>query len=356
MIENRNSTCFNPDGDVIFGYPGYFDIRSQVAPLSSDIAPALNDPAGLRMAALDLEYQADCVHGLDNQDKGAQSVESRIYIEQPRSKPSPEHTRGIVTCMSSKSATRLKKLMNRTLGLSVWIDLTFADDVISGLQFPDRVAFSYSCLNQFQRVLRARGIHYIWKKEIERRKSGDFIGARVPHYHIVLCGLSEDQKNNWQKLCIELLTIWVGITGTQHPKALQVALKTKNGVPQSFRLISNVKVAIRYISKYFSKTFPVVGRDETKEPESIGRCWGNSKGLPVAAPCIIHLRPEESVKFRRFFRKLINPPKNSRFFGLREQLIKGFSTFIFFPLSDLQKYVDFLCDYDYKEPLGHCPF
>lgn len=358
-MEKRNATVFNPDGDKLYIYPAYTDFEARTLPRKNECAPEFSHTRrnDARLEALDLEYKADCVYGSAPGDDAALAVESRLYVNQPVAKPAPESKRGNITCVSQKSSLRLKKLMARTLGLAVWIDLTFADDVIADRPFADRLAFSYSCLNQFQRVLRARGLHYIWKKEIESRKSGEFVGARVPHYHVVLSNLSEYQRNNWSKLCIELLTLWVKITGTNHPRALEVALKIKGGKPQSYRLIVDTKTAIKYIGKYFSKTSPVQGRAEGSDKESIGRVWGHSKGLPVASPEIVYLRPEESVKLRRFVRKYLRLPKTpGGFIRLREQLIAGFSTFAFLPGALVSRFVNDICNYDNSVDFGLCPF
>jgi hypothetical protein len=173
------------------------------------------------------------------------------------------------------------------------------------------------------------GLHYIWKKEIEPRKSGDYKGVRVPHYHVCLCGLSQHQKDDWHWLCINLLVKWVKITGSNDPAAITVAVKSKDGIPQSYRLIENSKMAIRYIGKYFSKTSAVQGREEGSEKESIGRAWGCSRDLLLAPAQVVYLSPDESIKIRRLVRRYLKPKKNKKFIGLLEQLKKGYDTFAF---------------------------
>lgn len=339
-----------PDGEILYIYPGYTEFRQMVPPVENEVCPVLANTFRnrARLEQIDLEHHAnELLPGEENDPESIAAtnrVDSRLYISQSFdvNGGSEKSKRGVITCVSAKSARRLQKKMSRA-NLDLWIDLTFSDDVLSHLPFADRMRVSYECLNEFERVIKGMGLHYIWKKEIEPRKSGDFIGVRVSHYHVGLCGLSQDQKNNWRWLCIELLMKWVKITGTENPKAMSVALKIKDGTPQSYRLIENSKMAIRYIGKYFSKTSAVSGREEGSEKESIGRAWGCSRDLPLAPAQVVHLSPDESIKIRRFVRRYLKPKKNKKFIGLLEQLKNGYDTFAFIVDDVILAFVGF-CD------------
>lgn len=239
--------------------------------------------------------------------------------------------------------------------LNLWIDLTFADDVLSHLPFADRMRVAYDCLNLFERFIKSLGLYYVWKKEIEPRKSGEFKGFRIPHYHVCLGGLTERQMKEWHMLSIKLLIKWVKITGTQDPNAVVVALKVKDGTPQSYRLIENRKMAIRYVGKYFSKTNAVKGREDGSEKESIGRAWGCSKDLPLAPAKIVHLDPMEAINLRRFVRRYLKPKKNKKFIGLSEQLRAGYSTFAFVPDDVIHLFVG-MCAASPGVPRDFVPF
>lgn len=356
-----NPSYLNSDGEILYIYPGYTDFRPMSRPRKNEVCPVLADSRRnlARLDSIDLEYRSNEL--LDGQESDLAAidamfrVEERLYMSQPSrccSEDVPK--RGLITHVSSKSARRLQKKMSRA-DLNLWIDLTFADDVLSHLPFPDRLRISYECLNQFERFVGRLGLHYVWKKEIELRKSGNFKGVRVPHYHVCLCGLTERQLKQWRQLSIKLLTKWVRITGTQDPNALVVALKIKNGTPQSYRLVENRKMAIRYVGKYFSKTAAVQGREPGSETESIGRAWGCSRDLPLAPAQVIHLDPREACSIRRLVRHYLKPKKNKRFIGLLEQLRAGYSTFAFVEDTVIQAFVG-LCAASPDVPRDFVPF
>ncbi len=292
--------------------------------------------------------------GLTDKQRGAMlGSEARIYIKQTSIKAHVITKRGIIYCISRKSANRLKKMMCKAFNLDLWIDLTFSDDVFEGMTFQERLCKAYRCLNQFERLIRSHGLHYIWKKEIKERLSGALKGHRVCDYHVVLCGLSEKQKREYDKLSILLLANWVSITGTKNPKALTVAIKIKNGTPRSYRLINNSTTAAKYIGKYFSKTEKLEGHKE----ESIGRAWGYSKGIPLADPIEVNLTKGESILLRRLMRRIRNSDgrhkikKNKKIIGVYEQLQRGYSTFLFCSEDLIMRLLNRYVEEPFKKPI-----
>lgn len=358
----HNPSRLNADGEVLYIYPCYTEFRPMVKPRKGeDVCPVLSDTRRnhARVEAIEFEYQSnELIDGQENDQASIDAfnrVEERLYICQPQHVGGENLSkRGVITHVSAKSARRLQKKMARA-ALDLWIDLTFADDVLSHLPFSDRMRVSYACVNEFERYLKSLGLFYIWKKEIETRKSGVYVGSRVPHYHFCLGGLSQAQKDNWRQLSIKLLTKWVKITGSSDPNALVVALKIKSGVPQSYRLIENHKMAIRYVGKYFSKTSVVQGRSESSGGESIGRAWGCSRDLPLASAQIVHLDPAEACSIRRLVRRYLKPKKNKRFIGLLEQLRAGYSTFAFIAGDVMQSFTG-LCAASPGVPRDVVPF
>lgn len=365
-VENARYSAINPhyDGECLHIYPGYTEFR----PHEKNMNVANCDFTGFvpndertreelaKKHAIHNEYLENYFDDYDDKTQSQISAylrtESRLYA-QPESRPrSSQSARGNITNISKKSATRLKKMMSRVPGLDLWIDLTFSDDVFHYMNFSERLKKSYDCLNEFQRVIRKKGIHYIWKKEIMPRLSGDLQGCRIPHYHVALCGLSEKQKRNYKALSIELLTTWVRITGTKNPNALLVALHQKNGKASSYRLIEDQKRAGQYIGKYFSKTDKIKGRHEGSEKESIGRTWGNSKNIPQISAWRVNLTRDESIVIRRLLRRGLRL-KKSKFIGLREQLTKGWATYLFLQEDLIVRLINKYCEDPWKtyEPL-----
>lgn len=189
------------------------------------------------------------------------------------------------------------------------------------------------------RFIKKMGLYLLWKKEIQRRKSGVLKGKRVPHYHCTITGMTEAHLKHWEQTAVILLKKWVDITGTQNPNALKVALHRRNGSASSYRKIENSKMAICYITKYFSKTDEKDASTKDGEPESIGRSWGKSKGMPLVQAHRVKLNRVESIKVRRLMRKYKRLKFNKKFIGVREQLSRGYSTFLFVAENTILRYL-----------------
>ncbi|WP_035240937.1 hypothetical protein [Desulfobacter vibrioformis] len=263
------------------------------------------------------------------------SSESRIYAQKDIVNKTDHETRGIITNVSKKSATRLKKFLASVLDLGLWIDFTFPDDVMIGKTLAERRDFANECLQKLKRYLHSIGLKEIWKKEFTDRKSGKLKGFYLPHYHIALTGLSQQQAQYWQLTCIKILTKWVDIIGTDDDNALVVACHRR-----SFRQIHHSRQAISYIGKYFGKTNEV--EDENGEVISIGRAWGYAKVLKseIPPPCHLFLNKDQSIQFRRFLKKYKQLKSNKKFIGVYEQIVNGYSTFLFADQDTLIRFLD----------------
>lgn len=262
------------------------------------------------------------------------SSESRIYT-QPKRDHINRETRGIITNVSQKSATRLKKFLASILDLGLWIDFTFPDDVMIGKTLEERRDFANECLQKLKRFIHSMGLKEIWKKEFTDRKSGKLKGLFLPHYHIAIAGLSRQQAQNWQLTSIRILSKWVEIIGTDDDNALVVACHRK-----SFRKIHHSRQAIAYIGKYFGKTNEV--EDENGEIISIGRAWGYAKVLKseIPSPHHLFLNKQQSIEFRRFLKKYKHLKSNKKFIGVHEQIINGYATFLFADQETLIRFLD----------------
>ena len=180
------------------------------------------------------------------------------------------------------------------------------------------------------------GLHLIWKREYKLRKSGRNKGEAMPHFHVLIGGLTPKQQSIWINICVQLLVRWVQITGTDNDDALAVAINKK-----SYRRIENPKHATCYISKYFSKDEPI----DIPEGESIGRCWGYSKSCPDVKPHIIKLSQRQSINMVRILiRKKNLNTKKGRF--LKHQLQNGHPTFLFEDDMDMADILEFIGYYD----------
>ena len=259
--------------------------------------------------------------------------EKRLYQERKNSSTSPTPKRGQITGMSKKSSLRLRKRAARIEDLSLWIDLTFADDTLYHRTITERAQFSYYCLKRLTKYVKDKfNLHLIWKRENKPRKSGKNTGEIMPHFHVLFGGMTQKQYSKWISISIQILMRWVQITGTDSDDALAVAINKK-----SFRRIENPKHATCYISKYFSKDEPL----EIPEGESIGRCWGKSSNCPDVQPYIINLTQQESFKLvRHLIRKKRLITKKGRF--IKNQLQNGHPTFLFEDEADIGRFLDFI--------------
>ena len=73
--------------------------------------------------------------------------EKRIYPKPERNVSSKVTKRGRITGMSKKSSIRLRKRAARIEDLALWIDLTFADDVMENKTITERAKFFTTALN-----------------------------------------------------------------------------------------------------------------------------------------------------------------------------------------------------------------
>ncbi|MEH0022398.1 MAG: hypothetical protein V6Z89_22290, partial [Desulfobacter sp.] len=245
----------------------------------------------------------------------------------------PYAKRGKITGMSKKSSLRLRKRAARIDDLALWIDFTFADDVMETKTITERAEFSYYCLKRLMKYTKETfGLHLIWKREYKARRSGKNKGEIIPHFHVLFGGLTPKQDKVWLSICTQLLIKWVEITGTQNDNAYVVAINKK-----SFRRIHNPKHATCYISKYFSKDEPL----EIPEDESIGRCWGKTANCPDVKPYVISLSQRESFQLtRHLIRKKNLTTKKSKF--LKYQLQNGHPTFLFEDECDIGRFLLFI--------------
>ena len=275
-----------------------------------------------------------------------EEYEKRVQANTNKKSSSHVPKRGRITGMSKKSSLRLRKRTARIDDLCLWIDFTFSDDVLENKSITERAEFSYYCLKRIAKYAKDKfGLHLIWKREYQPRKSGKNKGEIMPHFHVLFGGMTPKQHANWINICVQILMRWVQITGTENDDALVVAINKK-----SYRRIENPKHATCYISKYFSKD----GELEIPEGESIGRCWGTSKNCPDIAPWVISLTQEQSFQLVRHLvkKKKLNH-KKGRF--LKYQLQHGHPTFLFEDEVDIGRFLNFI-NVDMFPHLNEVPF
>ena len=203
--------------------------------------------------------------------------------------------RGNVTQFSHGSRTRMiQRMASLPVYPRIWQDFTFADDTMRGLTESERAAFSSECVRKFRKILKSayRGrLWGIWRREWERRGSGSLTGQQCPHFHVLL-DVPGFNEATYRKLCLTLATLWVKITGTQHPKAGSVARHEK-----SYRWLKSVRMAQIYVAKCTSKV--EVHKGTTA---SLGRFWGRIGTPPEPILDTHYLSAPENILIRRLLR------------------------------------------------------
>lgn len=155
-----------------------------------------------------------------------------------------------------------------------------------------------------------------WGKEVQDRKSGDFVGTLVPHAHLLAFQCDSDGdpdghllpgeqarsgkteaalrlqawfKTNWSE-------VWAHITGVSDPEHERRGADVVE--------LSTRKAIVNYVSKYMSKSEAVVV-DADGSVVTTGRWWGYwGKGkLPLHPGIVLHLSDSEVINLRRLVKR-----------------------------------------------------
>lgn len=240
---------------------------------------------------------------------------------QSSSRPQKIVPRGIITGLSRKAATRLRK---KILGLeqlpNVWVDWTCPDDLFEPNQTDEqRRDIENAIFLRFARqmALRFPEVYGVSRREWKNRRTGSLKRQLIPHRHTLLVIPKIDQKVV-KRIILRIQKLWIKSTGSNHPNALAVALH-----PKSYRVIQTERECTSYVSKYVSKDVQALG-DGTSQ----GRCWnkiGNLRYDEIAE--FLPLSCSESSFVRRALRRFVGckvkfGKRAGRRIGLHELLKK----------------------------------
>lgn len=217
--------------------------------------------------------------------------------------------RGKVTYFSKASSRRLKReFASLEHYPRVWLDFTFADDVMAGKTPTERAEFSSWCIETWKRKADRIVPDFwgYWKREWKRRKSGDLLGELCPHIHGMLDHESITEEN-YQQVCIELALLWVGITGTSDSNAVRVAIQPpRDNRGGAYRWITSTKQAQFYVSEYMAK------EDKQDGEESLGRFWGRFGRPKKAEETVEVISPHEYKSLKRLLAQTIRCAPGSK--------------------------------------------
>ncbi|MEN6374548.1 MAG: hypothetical protein ABFD75_07190 [Smithella sp.] len=138
--------------------------------------------------------------------------------------------KNIITEFSKKSRREfIKFLCKITDKLNLWLDVSFADDVMQDKA--TRKEVSNEAINRFRRILLDKypSLKIVYKREWVPRKSGNLQGEYIPHFHMFISVPEINAEPELLDLASQLAKIWVECTKTKEvQKALSVALHTKS--------------------------------------------------------------------------------------------------------------------------------
>lgn len=196
--------------------------------------------------------------------------------------------RGQIKGFSPASQKRLtQELCSLEFPFDIFQTFTIPDDVVP------RVLMGYyqgssDLVHRFsQEIHRRFGLSGIHRREWIKRKSGKYQGISLPHFHFVMSGPGLN-KGNYQRVCVAVAKIWVGMLGTKDPKAVQVAThrESYDWIGDSYQKV------FRYICKYITK------KDSFGDMLT-GRAWGRFGYIPKAKPVLLKVSRYEMVELKR---------------------------------------------------------
>ena len=213
----------------------------------------------------------------------------------------PGCKRGEVTRFSEDSKRRLMKQLNKVkkgIAYVNFVTLTYPDEFHEHRLNPERWK---SDLRRFE--LRFRRAFpegsFVWRLEIETRKSGLFVGETFPHFHLLTFNVP------LQELRPFVAEHWHEIAGSGSEEHLKV---------HSHRKTVTACLSRNGVMSYASKAVgAVMARELAKDLQSkgnhVGRWWGVAVKkvfqLFLAEEDIYEMTDKDAVQFMRLFRKYI---------------------------------------------------
>jgi hypothetical protein len=199
----------------------------------------------------------------------------------------PGGRRGQVKGFSYASRRRFIRMIAKVERESkpLFVTLTFPDEYIDKVTSPVEWKRQLKAIKQrFARKFPE--VAFIWRLEVEKRKSGKYVGVEFPHFHLMVYGMGDRYLKDWISLA------WWEVCGRLSVSHLKAGTKVEK--MRSFRGV------LSYVSKYMAK--PGVSLAMT------GRIWGihNIKAIPWVKATILLLSEGEAVQLIRYLRRYAN--------------------------------------------------
>lgn len=198
--------------------------------------------------------------------------------------------RGNVTGFSRASRKRMIETMAsiRNPGGMLFLTMTFDDSVL--LDLNDNLEAMFEAFRRrFERAYPSWSA--MWRKEWQDRKSGDFIGTFVPHYHFIIMTGVHYEKSELEAVSESFSAwgkqIWHEITSSSDENHLIYGFDVSP--------IKSRKHAYYYVSKYVAKSENV--------GQFSGRAWGRIGKFDCSVSEKFFMEQDEYIVFRRLVKK-----------------------------------------------------
>lgn len=251
--------------------------------------------------------------------------------------------RSTVAGFSNKSRKRMIDLMNcqRHGAPDVFVSLTYADEAlftVSENETVKRESTSSDWKNHIE-ILRKRferaypDVLALWRIELKKRKSGDFVGLIAPHFHLLIwlrgsgidinvsetCNGSprtaECRETETDEIGLWLQKNWYEIVDTGLDKHFQ------HGTHVS--AVKSARHAMFYVSKYVAKQ-----EDDFEDNYEVGRRWGRIGKFDTQISVELVMGEKEYIQFRRLLRAWLKSKQRDYAKRIAKiSLDKGFSIY-----------------------------
>lgn len=198
--------------------------------------------------------------------------------------------RGEITGFSRASRKRMIETMAsvRNTGAMLFLTMTFDDSVL--LNTNDNLNAMFEAFRRrFERAFPTWCA--IWRKEWQDRKSGDFIGTFVPHYHFIIMTGVHLEKQELEQVSESFAlwgkTAWHEITSSADENHLVYGFDVSP--------VRSRKHAYYYVAKYVAK--------HDSKGDFPGRHWGRIGKLDCSVSETFSLDTEEYIIFRRLVKR-----------------------------------------------------
>jgi hypothetical protein len=193
--------------------------------------------------------------------------------------------RGVITGFTKGSRRRLMRMIAKLKANEkpLWVALTFPDEFFENRENGAEIK---NCLRRFGARFRRKFPNgsFIWRLEMEQRKSGKYPGHYFPHFHVLVYGVQLRDLRDWMPRA------WWGACGKLSLDHLKAGTYSKS--------LDDRKNVFSYVSKYQAK---VSGKQCIK----LGRVWGVClpENLPWAKEIRMMIGEKEAVQLIRYMRR-----------------------------------------------------